>query len=74
VRWDADLDTHILLRALIGGNEVTPRERSLLERNRWGISAIVFGELTKLHQLDRISVSLEDPAVAHALERIECGL
>jgi PIN domain nuclease of toxin-antitoxin system len=52
-----NLDTHILLHALIG--TITKSERHLLEDSRWGISAIVIWEITKLYQLGRITL---DPA------------
>ncbi|HPQ54300.1 MAG TPA: type II toxin-antitoxin system VapC family toxin [Spirochaetota bacterium] len=53
-----NLDTHILLHALIGS--LSKRERSLLENSRWGISAIVIWEITKLYQLGRISLDPGD--------------
>lgn len=52
-----NLDTHILVHALAGS--LTPAERRLLERDTWGISAIVLWELAKLSQLGRIEIDLE---------------
>ena len=63
-----NLDTHILVHAL--QNRIRPRERTLLEENRWGISAIVLWELAKLSQLGRISLDFSEPAVEIALSSI----
>jgi len=63
-----NLDTHILIHALDGG--LTPRERQLLASNRWGISAIVLWELTKLRQLGRIAVDINTAEFATVLSRI----
>ena len=49
-----NLDTHILLHALTGS--LTPRERTLLARESWSISAIVLWEIAKLAQRKRDSV------------------
>ena len=49
-----NLDTHILLHALIGS--ITKAEREILENRRWGISAIVIWEISKLYQLGRITL------------------
>ena len=54
-----NLDTHILVHALSG--ELTSRERSLLAREQWSISAIVLWKLVKLVQLGRIELDLDDP-------------
>ena len=64
-----NLDTHILLFALQG--QVTHRERSVLARHRWGISAIVLWEIARLHQKGRINVGLDSPVMAEALAGIE---
>jgi PIN domain nuclease of toxin-antitoxin system len=64
-----NLDTHILLFALLG--TVTRHEKAVLARHRWGISAIVLWEIAKLHQLGRITLGLESPLLTQALERIE---
>ncbi len=63
-----NLDTHILIHAL--GGELRPRERKLLERNEWSISAIVLWELAKLAQLGRITMDLDDRQVARVLSAI----
>ena len=60
-----NLDTHVLLHALSG--ELTPRERHLLERDTWSISAIVLWEIAKLAELKRIAVDLDDKALSRAL-------
>jgi PIN domain nuclease of toxin-antitoxin system len=54
-----NLDTHILLFALLG--KVTRYEKAVLARYGWGISAIVLWEIAKLHQLGRITVALDWP-------------
>jgi PIN domain nuclease of toxin-antitoxin system len=64
-----NLDTHVLVFALAG--ELRPAERRLLERNRWGISAIVLWEIAKLAQLGRIDVDLDDPGVVRALSGVQ---
>ena len=63
-----NLDTHVLLHAVAG--RLLPRERRLLEADRWSISAIVLWEIAKLAQLGRIEGDLGDPDVARALARI----
>lgn len=63
-----NLDTHIVLHALRG--ELSARERRLLGREPWGISAIVLWEITKLAQLGRVEIDLDDPDVADALARL----
>ena len=60
-----NLDTHILIHAL--GGSLRPRERDLLERNEWSISAIVLWELAKLAQLGRIMLDLGDREFARVL-------
>jgi PIN domain nuclease of toxin-antitoxin system len=64
-----NLDTHIVLHALAGS--LTRREEALLRRERWSISAIVLWEITKLAQLGRIELDLDDPELIRALSRIE---
>lgn len=63
-----NLDTHTLIFALIGS--LQPDEENLLARNRWSISAIVLWELTKLIQLGRVAVDIEDRSVDRVLRRI----
>jgi PIN domain nuclease of toxin-antitoxin system len=64
-----NLDTHILLFALLG--TVTRHEKAVLARHRWGISAIVLWEIAKLHQLGRITMALDNPLLTEALAQIE---
>jgi PIN domain nuclease of toxin-antitoxin system len=64
-----NLDTHILLFALSG--QLTPREETVLSRDRWGISSIVLWEIAKLHAKGRISLGLDDPLLVRALEQLE---
>ena len=63
-----NLDTHILIHAFAG--ELTEKERRLLTRNQWSISAIVLWELDKLFQLGRFSLDIDTPEFARALSRI----
>jgi PIN domain nuclease of toxin-antitoxin system len=60
-----NLDTHILIFALI--DKLRPAEKALLSTSKWGVSGIVFWEISKLFQLGRIEVDLDDPAVQHVL-------
>src|SRR2546427_7499212 len=63
-----NLDTHILIFALT--DQLRPKEKALLSRERWGISAIVLWEIEKLFQLGRIQLDLEDPDFLRALSEI----
>ena len=62
------LDTHVLIFAV--RDELEKRERSLLERNDWSVSAIVFWELAKLVQLGRLDMNLDDPEVVSVMNRL----
>ena len=64
-----NLDTHILIYALLG--TVTPHERAILSRYRWGISSIVLWEIAKLRQEGRITIGLESQSMVEALSTIE---
>ena len=64
-----NLDTHILLFALLG--TLTRHEKAVLARHHWGVSAIVLWEIARLHQLGRITLGLESPLLMQALDRIE---
>ena len=63
-----NLDTHIVIFAVTG--ELRPNERSLLEGNPWSMSAIVFWEIAKLTQLNRVSLDFDDPAARRVINRI----
>lgn len=63
-----NLDTHILIFALCG--ELRARERDLLCQNTWSISAIVLWELSKLVQLGRLSMDLEDVEIVRTLNQL----
>ena len=63
-----NLDTHILVHALYG--DLKARERELLENDEWSVSAIVLWELSKLVQLERIKLDLDDPDFTTALSSI----
>jgi len=62
------LDTHLLVFALAG--EVTARERRVLARDTWSISAIVLWELAKLVQLGRVELDLEAAEVVRTLSAL----
>ena len=63
-----NLDTHVLIFALT--DRLKPREKVLLSKERWGISAIVLWEIAKLFELGRIEVDLEDPEVVRAISLV----
>lgn len=63
-----NLDTHVLLFALLG--QLTPKERKLLHGASWSISGIVLWEIAKLCQLGRIRTDLADPALTRALSAL----
>lgn len=63
-----NLDTHILVFALIG--ELNAAEGRLLRTARWSASAIVLWELAKLTQLGRIEVDLGEASVRRALASV----
>jgi PIN domain nuclease of toxin-antitoxin system len=64
-----NLDTHVLLHAVTGN--LRPAEDRLLRRQPWSISAIVLWEISKLAQLGRIEVDLDDPIVIRTLSAIQ---
>jgi PIN domain nuclease of toxin-antitoxin system len=63
-----NLDTHILLHAVTA--DVTTAEDGLLRGARWSISAIVLWEISKLAQLGRIELDLDDPDVIRTLAAV----
>ena len=63
-----NLDTHILVYALAG--ELTSKETKLLSGDTWSISAIVLWEISKLAQLGRIDVDIDDVGLTRALSRV----
>jgi PIN domain nuclease of toxin-antitoxin system len=64
-----NLDTHILLHALAGN--LTIVEDNLLASDSWGISDIVVWEISKLAQLRRIVIDLNDPVLSRLLSTIQ---
>jgi PIN domain nuclease of toxin-antitoxin system len=64
-----NLDTHVLIYALSG--QLRPRERKLLLSVSWSISAIVLWELSKLVQLGRLNLDLDDREVARTLSKLK---
>ena len=63
-----NVDTHVLLCAVV--DTLRPREKRLLSREPWSISAIVLWEIAKLAQLGRIAVDLDDSEVVRVLSRL----
>lgn len=63
-----NLDTHILLFALEGA--LRPRERMLLSRSPWGISAIVLWEIATLAQRGKIEVDLDSIEFRRLFSRV----
>ena len=64
-----NLDTHILLHALAGN--LTAAENNLLAGDTRGISDIVIWEISKLAQLRRIVIDLNDPVLTRLLSSIQ---
>jgi PIN domain nuclease of toxin-antitoxin system len=64
-----NLDTHILLFALLG-DALNSRERDLLSSHEWGIASIVLWEVSKLQQLGRIAIDLNSTDVRQCLDRL----
>ena len=63
-----NLDTHILLDALAGA--LSPREAELLSGDDWSISAIVLWEISKLANLGRLEIDLDDSRLLRLLSRV----
>lgn len=63
-----NLDTHILVYVLSGG--LTSDGLEILRGDEWSISGIVLWEISKLVQLGRIEMRLDDPDVVRTLSRI----
>lgn len=49
---------------------MTGPERRILSRDTWSISAIVLWEISKLVQLQRVEMDLDDPEVVRTLAKI----
>lgn len=64
-----NLDTHILIYALV--DQLTEREKRVLRKHEWCISGIVLWEISKLFQLGRIEININDSEVASVLSKIE---
>ena len=63
-----NLDTHILVFALSG--TLTSPEQKVLAAQKWGVSDIVFWELSMLIRRGRIILDLDDPVVKAALGQL----
>jgi PIN domain nuclease of toxin-antitoxin system len=64
-----NLDTHVLIYALSA--ELRPHERKLLLSASWSISSIVLWELSKLVQLGRLKLDLDDREVTRTLSKLK---
>lgn len=64
-----NLDTHILLHAING--DLKKREEVILMNNQWSISSIVLWEITKLSQLGRIILDLDDITFKNIINSIQ---
>ena len=64
-----NLDTHILIDALLG--EVSRKEKTLLSKEKWCISGIVLWEISKLNQLKRIELEILSVEFARLLSQIQ---
>lgn len=60
-----NLDTHVFLYAVT--DQLTASETKMLRGQQWSISAIVLWEISKLSQLGRIEVDLDEPEVLRVL-------
>ena len=63
-----NLDTHILIDALIG--EISRSEKKILSREKWCISSIVLWEIAKLNQLNRINLEVQSIEFSRILSQI----
>lgn len=63
-----NLDTHIFLYAVTAG--LTSAENRILRGRQWSISAIVLWEISKLAQLGRIEMDLDDADVVRTLSAV----
>jgi PIN domain nuclease of toxin-antitoxin system len=61
-------DTHILVFALSG--TLTSAEQKVLAAQKWGVSDIVFWELSMLIRRGRVVVNLDDPIVKGVLGQL----
>jgi PIN domain nuclease of toxin-antitoxin system len=63
-----NLDTHILVDALIG--DVSRSEKRILSQEKWCISSIVLWEIAKLSQLGRVEIQVQSIEFARILSQI----
>ena len=63
-----NLDTHVLIDAV--RNTLPPSENALLQSDEWSISSIVFWEIAKLVQFERIDFDFDDRDVARVVEQL----
>jgi PIN domain nuclease of toxin-antitoxin system len=63
-----NLDTHVLIAILY--EDLSPRERNLIQGQSLVISDIVLWEMAKLAQLGRIDVDFDDPIFRRAMRQL----
>lgn len=63
-----NLDTHIFLFALAG--QLRRSESALLRNEQWSMSAISLWEITKLVELGRLDLDLDDVEFVRAVSRV----
>jgi PIN domain nuclease of toxin-antitoxin system len=63
-----NLDTHILIHAF--SDDLSKSERKVLRQHEWAISGIVLWELSKLVQLERISLDLDSIEFSRLMSQI----
>lgn len=63
-----NLDTHILIDALLG--DLSKKETNILSREKWCISAIVLWEIAKLQQLGRVDIEVQSLEFSRALSQL----
>lgn len=63
-----NLDTHVLIDAV--RNTLPTSENALLQNEEWSVSSIVFWEIAKLAQFERIEFDFGDRDVARVIEQL----
>ena len=63
-----NLDTHVVIKLIQG--DLSKREYDLVADSPLSISGIVIWEIAKLHQLGRISLTVEDAALQNFIGRV----
>lgn len=63
-----NLDTHILINALLG--DLKQGEEALLSMHQWSISSIVLWEISKLFELNRVTLDIKSYEFKSVLSNI----